>query len=146
MLVAGETKEVTLQLTEPPAWSGVPIWVPVTTGVIAGVGLGIGVVAEVLRADARTDFDATAARLGDTDFVCHSAGAAADCSALEDAAGRHNTARSVEIAGFVIGGAAAAATLGLVLFGRGTGAEEHGADIRPMLGPGLGGLVVTGTF
>ncbi len=74
---------------------------------------------------------------------------ARDCSTLHDALAARDTYANLAVAGYVVAGAAAVATIAYVVWPA-RGPEKHGwtATVRPspMVGAGTGGLQLTGKF
>jgi hypothetical protein len=129
---------------EDPDAGGVPLPVPIILGAVGVAGIVVGVVGEVLRGGARDDYDAIRGRLGDSDQAC-AAAATTDCDALGAAIDDHDGYRSMEIAGFLIGGAALAAA-GVTLIFADFGDEPAEVSIQPTFSPGAGGLTVRATW
>jgi hypothetical protein len=113
----------------------------------AGVGVGIGaaVHSSARSADAQSLFDELKAKDGFD--ACLVATNQMRCNEFTTAHGDSQVFKGIAIGGFVVGGAAAAATLVYVLVGRSrAGKSESGLQPSIAIGPGGGSAVVRGSF
>ncbi|KYF69769.1 tetratricopeptide repeat protein [Sorangium cellulosum] len=122
--------------------------VPVVIGGALGVvGLGVGV-GFTLAANAKgTEIDGPL-RVGDgSRSACYQSRSAA-CARLAEAVDDLDALTSAAVVGYVVGGAALAATAGYVLWSRSAGDGEGRAQVTaaPWLAPGGGGVGVAGRF
>ncbi|WP_104981077.1 tetratricopeptide repeat protein [Sorangium cellulosum] len=131
----------------PAGGARLPLVPMVIGGALGVVGLGVGV-GFTLAANAKaTDIDGPL-RVGDGDrSACYQSRSAA-CARLGDAVDQLDAFTSTAVVGYVVGGAAIAATAGYVLWSRSAGDSQGIAQVMaaPWLAPGSGGVGVAGRF
>ncbi|WP_437980745.1 PEGA domain-containing protein [Sorangium sp. So ce117] len=131
----------------PAGGARVPVVPVVIGGALGVVGLGVGL-GFTLAANAKAaDVDGPL-RVGDGDrSVCYRSQSAA-CAKLGDAVDDLDAFTTTAVVGYVVGGAAIAATAGYVLWSRSAGDSHGKAQVMaaPWLAPGGGGVGVAGRF
>ncbi|MGK3964082.1 hypothetical protein WMF38_07865 [Sorangium sp. So ce118] len=131
----------------PAGGARLPVVPMVIGGAIGVVGLGVGV-GFTLAANAKaTEIDGPL-RVGDGNrSACYQSQSAA-CARLGDAVDQLDAFTSTAVIGYVVGGAAIAATAGYVLWSRSAGDSQGNAQVMaaPWLAPGSGGVGVAGRF
>jgi hypothetical protein len=127
----------------PPYW---PIGVAAS---VAGAGLAAGVAftlaANDASAEAREKLDYVAHVTTKGEFVCGS-GKSEACPEIANLLGRQDTFQDLAVAGYVLGGVAAAGAVGLAIWSVHGSGSSPGASITPIATPRVGALVVQGTF
>ncbi|XXY21799.1 hypothetical protein WME88_19475 [Sorangium sp. So ce216] len=128
----------------PAGGARLPVVPMVIGGALGVVGLGVGV-GFTLAANAKaTEIDGPL-RVGDGNrSACYQSRSAA-CARLSDAVDQLDAFTSTAVVGYVVGGAAIAATAGYVLW---SGDSQGNAQVMaaPWLAPGSGGVGVAGRF
>lgn len=154
MVSVGEAQEVRVELTLEPKTGPVepkptprPMW-PGFVGVgVGAAGIGVGIAGLVLSFQAQDDADVLADELspgacGNNNATCEDLQ-----SKLDDVA----TFRTMGIAGMVVGGAATIFGVVYLAIPNPGGDEDEEATVKaakltPWIGPGTGGLVMSGKF
>ncbi|WP_437606315.1 hypothetical protein WMF20_35760 [Sorangium sp. So ce834] len=131
----------------PAGGARLPVVPMVIGGALGVVGLGVGV-GFTLAANAKgTEIDGPL-RVGDGNrSACYQSRSAA-CARLGDAVDELDAFTSAAVVGYVVGGAAIAATAGYVLWSRSAGDSQGKAQVTaaPWFAPGGGGVGVAGRF
>jgi hypothetical protein len=129
----------------PPGGKRKPI---IAAGIgLAAVGLGVGIGGAIASANNSSSAEEIRGELdarGGTS-ACNDAANAARCGEMRSAYEGTGTFRNVAIVGFVLAGAAAIGTAAYVLMPAGE-ASDGGVRAALSIGPGAGGVVVTGKF
>jgi len=155
-LEARTTPTVTMVLTPPPTkvikesqtWRTPVIFAGIGLGV-AGVGTGIGflVAASMKNTQAVDLADKIALDRAANEPLCPAGSLDSRCKDLTDLQTRRDTFRNVAVAGFVVGGVAAAGTAILAIATTSSKAAAAEPKKKSLLVlPSPGGLLVTGTF
>jgi hypothetical protein len=127
-------------------------WAILGTGGVAVMGLGVGVglhvAANAKLEEAKSQGDAMQKDTPNTYHVCGTMGYPgnkAGCDKLLDTLHTHDTLARGALAGYVVGGAAAAGTVLLLAWPK-LAPQRTGVLIAPVLGSQLAGATVSGTF
>jgi len=147
----GSSDTITLVLrrsvaTPPPVAPVVekrPIWPAVVSGVLAAGGLAAGVGLTVAANGKGRDAATLRAKLGGGRSTCAGTTTGADCGTLADALRSQGTLAKAALGSFVIGGAFAAAGVGLGVW---ASAKAAPVQVVPVMGAAERGVVVVGSW
>ena len=157
-LAAGGSERVSLKVLKneqpdprvAPGATGPSMPIVITGGALAAVGLIVGTALTVAANGKASSADTLRSMVG-SNSACTgtAAGSNPNCAQLTNALNGHDAFTKGAFASFVIGGAFAAATVGLVVRATTTSKVEKGAPavrVTPVLGRAQGGIVVLGSF
>ena len=122
----------------------------IVLGSVAVAGVGAGVALFVVHSGLKSDAESLSAQIKAAHGTCAS-GAPVPvtlCSQVAQKASSSDTMGNLSTVGFALGGAAAAATIGYLLWPQAAEAPATGRGVRlfPTVGEGRGGVLVTGSF
>jgi hypothetical protein len=128
------------------AWKPGPALI-IPAGVLAVGGLALGTGFTIAANGKASDAATLVGQLGGARSACSSpsAGAAANCTALHNAVASNGTSSNIALGGFVVGGAFALVTGGLLVW---AAPWSKGAPVRlaPAVGRGESGLMMQGAW
>lgn len=132
----------------PPPRSVVPA---IALGAAGGAGIVAGAIFLGLRAGKVSEAEEIRASIVSKSGTCVNGGGSAfgtDCSALASATGTGDTFGTVSLVSFIVGGAAIGGMAVYLLLPEATPSRPASTGVRvlPAVGPGVGGVVASGSF